>query len=53
MSAHCDLRDQAQMAGDKLVRGFGIAVVGKTVRQHVFFFRFQERELFDRRHIGG
>ncbi len=32
------------MAGDKLVRGFAIAVLTPAARQHVFFLRFQHRE---------
>ncbi len=45
--AHGDLGDQAQMAGDELVRGLAIAVLTPAARQHVFFLRFQHREPAD------
>jgi lipid-binding SYLF domain-containing protein len=45
--AHGDLGDQAEMAGDELVRGFTIALFAPAARQHVFLLRFQHREPAD------
>ncbi len=45
--AHGDLGDETKMAGDKLVRGFTIAVLAPAACQHVFFLRLQHREPSD------
>jgi len=43
--AHGDLGNQAQMAGDELVRRLGVLVLEETLGEHVFFLRFQHWEL--------
>jgi hypothetical protein len=42
--AHGDLGDEAQMAGDELVRRLAVAVPAPALREHVFFPPFQHRE---------
>ncbi len=39
--AHCNLRDEAKMAGHQLVCGFRISVLVIALRQHVFFLRLK------------
>jgi hypothetical protein len=48
-----DLGDQAQMAGDELVRRLAVAVLAPALGQHVLFLRFQHREPSDLFQITG
>ena len=51
--AHGDLGDEAQMAGDELVRGVAVAMLAPALGQHVFLLRFQHREPADFFEIAG
>ena len=51
--AHGDLGDEAQMAGDELVRRVAVAMLAPALGQHVFFLRFQHREPPDFFEIAG
>src|SRR5262249_22967624 len=51
--AHGDLGDQAQMAGDELVRRLAVAVPVPTVGQQTLLRRFQQREPADFLKITG
>ena len=45
--AHGDLGDQAQMAGDQLVRGMEVVVLAPALGQHVLLALLQHREAAD------
>ena len=45
--AHGDLGDEAQMAGDQLVRGVAVAVLLVALGEHVFLVRLEHRKLAD------
>jgi hypothetical protein len=45
--AHGDLGHEAQVAGDELVRGFGVAMLGPTLGQHELLVLSKHRKLAD------
>ena len=51
--AHGDLGDEAQMAGDELVRGVAVAMLAPALGEHVFLLRLQHREPPDFLEIAG
>src|SRR5712692_7984280 len=51
--AHGDLGDQAQMAGDQLVRRVAVAMLAPALGQHEFFLRLQHWEPPDLFEISG
>ncbi len=49
--AHCDFRNEAQMACDKPVGGLGVVMLAITFGKHVFFVRLQHWKPADLFHI--